>query len=308
MQALLKRIILIFIFLPAVMVLSGQQPDTLTPVVDSIIIKASTAVTDTMRPDTQASAIPPAKRLPLEEILRDNMFIRLDTPAPDRIKVKHHRSMDIIFYCLMTVLLFLGILKTTYTRYFNNIFRVFFNTSLRQNQLTDQLLQAKFPSLMFNLFFIITSSLYIYLLLSHFGAIDATSDWGVLMFCVLCLIIIYTAKYCALKFTGWVSGYEKETDIYIFIIFLINKMIGISLVPIILVMAFSSAGFVKAALIISYVIIGFMLLMRFFRSYGLLQNSLKINKFHFLLYVVGVEILPLFLIYRAAVILFSKNL
>jgi hypothetical protein len=304
MQALIKRIILLLILYPAMMLSFGQQPDTLRPVADSNGIKEGNVVDDSLGNKIRITV----KRLPLEDILRDNMFITIDKPGPDRVKVKHHKNKDIIFYCIVGVLLFLGILKTTYARYFNNIFRVFFNTSLRQNQLTDQLLQAKLPSLMFNLFFIITAALYIYLLLNHFGKIDATRDWGVLMICMLCLMIIYMVKFCTLKFTGWVSGYEKEADIYIFIIFLINKIIGIFMVPVILVMAFSSMGFVKAVLLISYVIIGFMLLMRFFRSYGLLQDSLKINRFHFLLYVVGVEILPLFLIYRAAVILCSKNL
>jgi len=51
-----------------------------------------------------------------------------------------------------------------------------------------------------------------------------------------------------------------------------------------------------------------MLLMRFFRSYGLIESSMKINRFHFFLYIIGVEVLPLFLIYRAATILLNKNL
>jgi hypothetical protein len=50
------------------------------------------------------------------------------------------------------------------------------------------------------------------------------------------------------------------------------------------------------------------LLLRFFRSYGLLQNQLKISRFHFMLYITGIEILPLLLIYKGLMVYLSKNL
>ena len=51
--------------------------------------------------------------------------------------------------------------------------------------------------------------------------------------------LIYLVKYCALKFTGWVTGLKEITNTYVFVIFLINKIIGIFLVPFIVILAFS---------------------------------------------------------------------
>ena len=120
--------------------------------------------------------------------------------------------------------------------------------------------------------------------------------------------LIYLIKYCTLKFTGWVSGLQEVTNTYVFIIFLINKIIGIFLVPFIVILAFSDSDIVKIAALVSLMSIGILLLLRFFRSYGLLQNQLKISRFHFMLYLTGIELLPLLLIYKGLMVYLSKNL
>jgi len=56
---------------------------------------------------------------------------------------------------------------------------------------------------------------------------------------------------------------------------------------------------------ISLLMIGLLLLLRFFRSHGLLQKQLKVSGFHFFLYIAGTEILPLLLIYKGLLILVS---
>ena len=94
----------------------------------------------------------------LDSFLKKNKFLNYSTaPVSLVIKEKVRSGKETLFYLLATTILLLAMFKVFYSKYFNNIFRVFFNTSLRQNQLTDLLLQAKLPSLIFNIFFIITS-------------------------------------------------------------------------------------------------------------------------------------------------------
>ena len=120
--------------------------------------------------------------------------------------------------------------------------------------------------------------------------------------------LVYFIKYCTLKFTGWITGLEAEVNIYVFVIFLINKIIGIFLVPFIIVLAFSQPEIVKTIALVSLLSIGIFLLLRFFRSYALIQNQLKISKFHFLLYITALEIIPLLLIYKGLMGYLTKNL
>jgi hypothetical protein len=71
---------------------------------------------------------------------------------------------------------------------------------------------------------------------------------------------------------------------------------------------YADAAIASVAALVSLLFAGLLLLLRFFRSYGLLQNQLKISRFHFLLYLAGVELIPLLLIYKGLVILLQKNL
>ena len=244
-----------------------------------------------------------------KKILDDNIYLNTKSKPFSFIQSPRKTdSKDMLFYSLTLVVFLFALLKFRYARYFINLFRVFFNTSLRQGQLTDQLLQSKLPSLFFNLFFILIGSWYLYLLLNFFGEINHYTSWQVLLICAMSLLIIYLVKFFILKFTGWITGYKQEADTYIFIVFLINKIVAICLMPLLIIMAFSEKELAHAALTLSFVIICVMLLMRFFRSYSLLQNRLKVSRFHFFVYIIGIEIVPLLVIYKVALLFMSKNL
>jgi hypothetical protein len=298
--------ILLFAF-PAF--LWAQQPasdstkkDSALVTIDSLSKKIDTA--------TQAAikVVNPSDTI-LRYLFSQNKLLNTkETPVSLAVKIHKDDKEDALFYLLTALVLLLACLKFFYNRYFTNLFRVFFNTSLRQSQLTDQLLQAKLPSLLFNLFFILSSGFYIYFLLLHYKWVDENDRWLIMACCVGVLSIIYVVKFCTLKFTGWITGFSESTNTYVFIIFLINKIIGIFLVPLTIIIAFAIPSIANSAVLISLLSVGFLLLMRFFRSYGLIQHQLKISRLHFFLYITGVEILPLLLIYKALILLLNKNL
>lgn len=302
----------LFLLLPFWMV--AQQPDSIQSAIDTSHAKNSTLVSDTTKTTDSLGVlnikpVQVVKEDQLQKILAQNIYLNsAGKPATFIQSPRKYVSKDGIFYSLAVLIFLFALLKFIYARYFSNMFRVFFNTSLRQSQLTDQLLQAKLPSMLFNLFFVLISGWYVYLLFEHYAKTPDHSQWQAIFICAAGLMVIYSGKYAILKFIGWVTGYRQETDTYIFIIFLINKIIAVLLIPIVAIIAFSDTRIANIALLVSFIIIGLMLLMRFFRSYSLLQNRLKVGRFHFLLYIVGVEIIPLLVIYRLALLYMSKKL
>jgi len=323
-SALKQVLLLLFLFLPPVL-LTAQQQDSSIHLRDSLISTDTLPQRDTLvLPLTDSltlladslklaaiqaiAAKVSAYHTTLKNILSNNSYLNTTgrpVAMPHRLKAVNQE--DYFFYILAVTGLLVGFLRFFYTRYFNNLFRVFFNASLRQSQLTDQLLQAKLPSLFFNIIFVITGGIYVYLVLRYYQWISTIEFWKVLLYCTLSLAAIYLVKFMSLKFTGWVTGYKEVTNTYIFVIFLINKILGILLLPFAVVMAFSMPSLATTAIIISLLLIGLMFLLRFFRSYGLLQNKLKVSRFHFMMYVIGIEIIPVLLIYKGLVILLSKN-
>ena len=241
-------------------------------------------------------------------ILDSNFFLSYKgTPQALAVTKKKADTPENLFYILTALFLVLGLLRTFFSRYFTTMFRVFFNTSLRQNQLTDQLEQAALPSLLFNIFFVTSLGLYIYILWEHQNIYHAVINWAYLGFSVLAVVVCYMVKYVSLLFTGWLTNLKPEAKIYIFSIFLLNKIIGMLLLPFTLIIAFSTYKVAQYAIIISFVLLSILLLSRFFKTYGLLQNRLKLNGIHFFIYTISLEVLPIMIIYKTAMLFFRNS-
>ena len=308
---MLKQVSLFLLFF-TLPVLLFAQPDSLRikDTAKKDTIKIDSLKKDTVKKEAAIKKTAKANRANydtiLTHLLAQNRFLNIKgKPIAADNQVKHRITKDFLFFLLLSLVFILAFFRLFYQRYFTNLFRVFFNTSLRQSQLTDQLTQAKLPSLFFNLFFTITGGIYIYFLLRYFQWINAGKMITILAYCVICLTIIYAGKFIVLKFTGWLTGYNEAVNTYLFVIFLINKILGILLIPVVIILAFSQLFLVKIIVPISLLMIGLLLLLRFFRSYGLLQKQLKVSGFHFFLYIAGTEILPLLLIYKGLLILVS---
>jgi hypothetical protein len=233
------------------------------------------------------------------ELLARNRFVNVkDPPAFFLQEERVSHGKEFLFYSICAIVLLLGIFKSFYRSYFNNLFRVFFNTSLRQSQLAEQLLQAKLPSFILNIFFTITMGVYIWLLLKNFHPVSVVSSKLLLPFCIAAVACLYFIKYCILKFVGWLSEISETTNNYIFVIFLVNKITGIILVPFIILLAFAMPSWISSIARISILVTGLFFLSRYVKSYAVIQRKISVHPFHFLLYIAGAEIIPLFIIYK----------
>jgi len=290
------------------------QNDAVAPKIDSVtptIDPVSSSLIDSV-PVMKDSILPPARQSynnTLQRVLSESSFLNIaGVPAAAASKERLEASTTLIFYVALGIVMLLAFLRFFYTRYFNNLFRVFFNTSLRQSQLTDQLLQAKQISLFFNIFFVITGGFYIYLLLTHFNWVVPANPLLLISICTLTLATVYFMKFVILKFTGWLTGYKEAANTYLFIIFLINKILSVLLLPFVVIIAFAAPVVQYPAVLISILLVGLMFLLRFLRSYGLLQSQVKVSRTHFFMYIIGIELVPLLLIYKALMILLNKKL
>jgi len=71
-----------------------------------------------------------------------------------------------------------------------------------------------------------------------------------------------------------------------------------------LLLAFATDLLFNSAMIFSWFGIGLLLLYRFILSYRAIRKEVKLNSFHFLLYIVGFEVVPLLLIYKLLLLIF----
>ncbi|HMH32336.1 MAG TPA: DUF4271 domain-containing protein, partial [Puia sp.] len=101
-----------------------------------------------------------------------------------------------------------------------------------------------------------------------------------------------------LKFSGWIFSIQRATDTYIFIVFLTNKILGIFLLPFLIMLSFSGRVASEVLITISLLMVLLFYAYRFIVSYGPIRKEIKVNGFHFFLYLCAFEIAPLLLIYK----------
>lgn len=299
MKLLLHFSLLLIFTLGSIIILPAQSLDTTINVLpaDSIISTQgdldSSTIADTVFGKEKQSA--------LTQILAKNTLINFRSqPVSYPAEQRTYQRVEFDFYFMLFLFAFLGLLKAAYPRYFKNLFRVFFNTSLQQGQLTDQLLQAKLTSLLFNIFFLLSLSFFFYQFLKFENFRPPQNDYKLLLVLASVLAVIYIGKFVMLKFTGWVTGFMREAESYIFIIFLVNKVLGIVLLPLSFVMSFARERLSHATLILACIVILLIFLVRFFRAYANLQPRMMVNRWHFLLYIIGMEIIPLLILFKLA--------
>ena len=226
-----------------------------------------------------------------------------ELPANSDIKV--FKGKELLFYFLLGLLLLFAFLKQAFPKYFNDLFRLFFRTTLKQRQIREQLMQTPLPSLLLNGFFFISGGLYVAFLLQHFRFIGDDDFWLYALYSCVGLSLIYLVKFLGLKVMGWVFSIPEAANSYIFIVFIINKVIGVFLLPFLIMLAFLEGQGHQIAMVLSWVGVGGLYLYRFILTYSAIHNQVRFNLFHFFLYLCAFEIAPLLLIYKLLLIIFQ---
>jgi hypothetical protein len=212
------------------------------------------------------------------------------------VQKREWQGKESLFYSTIALLIFFALVRNNFARYAADLFALFFRTTIKQRQIKEQLLQAPLPSLLLNIVFFISGALFINLLLAHYGLGQSFSFWLLFLYAILGLVVIYMLKFITLKLCGWLFHMSDVTDAYTFVVFTTNKVIGIALLPFIILIAFSSGPFQQGILSLSIVVVAALFLYRFYLSFATIERRLKISFFHFLLYLIGFEIIPLLLI------------
>lgn len=212
--------------------------------------------------------------------------------------VRKPADKHLLFYMLAGLLLLVGIIRTFFPKHINNLFRLFFQSSYRQKQAKENLLQDNLPSLLLNIAFFLSGGLLIALLAPHSLQLQRFPLWLLWLYSAAILTIIYIGKYVFILFCGWAFNVAKLAANYSFIVFLINKVAGIFLLPLLLLLAFSRGGMYDVVATIALSVVVLMLVYRYVVALSTVVKNLKISVVHFFIYLCAVEILPLLVIYK----------
>ena len=273
---------------------------------DSILLKPGNNNSILQRTATGEDLV--RKKSGYAEVIKLNPYYNFyGKPTSLSIQKRPGYGKEAVFYLLCGLLLFFAFIKLFFNKYLQNLFSVFFRISLKQKQMREQLLQAPLPSLLLNIFFVITSSIYIAFLLRIYRFNVTENFWWLLLYCVLVVLVVYLVKFLALKFVGWVFNMREASSTYIFIVFLINKLLGIFLMPFLVLMAFSETGLVSVWITLSYIVIFLAFAYRYVSALGPIRREINVSPLHFFIYLCAFEIIPVILIYKVLFKFFERS-
>jgi hypothetical protein len=257
-------------------------------------------------PPTAVSEGPPPLSFWQHVLAINPSFNFTGRPVVEIYEVHHANSKDSLFYLLVAILFYFALVRIFFEKYFNNLMTLFFRVSLRQQQIREQVLQTPLPSLLLNILFVISGGLFgCYLL--HYSPIGQGIRFWVLYFlCMAALAAVYLVKFLVLKFVGWVFSISRATDIYIFVVFLVNKMLGIFLLPFLILITFSGQQVREVIITISLAMIFVLWAYRILAGYRPVRNEIKLAPIYFFLYLCAFEIAPLLLIYKVLLTYLEK--
>lgn len=329
LQILSKRALLFLFVLCQIGMVSGQTTDS-THQADTISIKsllndtvakraairkpvklvADTIVvyhTDSIR----FSDIIPINlsKLPISrmELLSEQRYFNfLGRPVHVRAELYEPESFEGMFYFMVGLLFYFAIVKLFFAKYLANLLTLFFRASLRQQQLREQVLQSPLPSLLLNILFVFSASLYGAFLMRFYHYGSPQSLWLHFQYFGAILILIYLLKYLILKIIGWIFNLNRAVDIYLFVVFMTNKIIGIFLLPFLVLITFSGPVLTEIGITLSIIMVCLFYVYRFVGSYSTLHKEIKISGLQFILYLCAFEIAPLLLIYKVLVTYLEK--
>jgi hypothetical protein len=211
-----------------------------------------------------------------------------------------------VFYSIIFLLLFFAFIKNSFHRYFIDLFKIFFRSSMRQRQIKEQLLASPLQSMLYNIFFALCLGMFAAILFQHFGFKVELNFWLLTLYCAVAIGIIYAGKYIFLKIIGWILQVSEAVNTYLFIVFTTNKVIGIMLLPIMVVLGFTGGWIYRGALTLSVILLSAAFLYRFLLSYISINHLVRIRIFHFFIYLLAFEILPLLLINKLLVMILGE--
>ncbi len=211
--------------------------------------------------------------------------------AISKERVMHDDTPD--FYLLLALFLLLGLIRTQDRRYFQSLARLFFNPIRSPRQLSEQMQGAGQSNFLMNIFFAVAVGAYLYYVVRALapGTGMAPALWMILL--IAGVAVVYLIKYLVIRVSGWAFRAEAATEQYLFNVFLVNKIIAVSLLPFVVLLAFGDAGWRNTVVVISLITGGFLMLNRYLRSWQIFGSFFQYSRFHFFMYLCASELLPL---------------
>lgn len=220
------------------------------------------------------------------------------------IESKYHYQPSWIMVIIALSVMILGYLFSAFKTRFNAFIKASLTIRVG-NKLSGEEYSLSHPtSILLSINFFITASLFILQAISSKKIFLSLIDFSFLSYLLIVgfLFVVYLVKILSLKIMGIIFDKSAAINEYVFVIFLINQIIGIGFIPVIIFIAYGPQSFTNVFFYIGLALFISAYIIRVGKGTITGFSGREISAFYLFLYLCTLEILPLLL----GIILFEK--
>ena len=187
-----------------------------------------------------------------------------------------------------------------YYRIFKQLLSAYFNITATNQIVRDESVLLQRASLVLSTIAYLLAGLYLYQLSVHYNWQITWLQKGLIRFVLLAVAVAlaYSSKMVILRIFSSMFNQERPVALYIFNIFLMVMMVGLILLPVNIILAYSPAAVREVVIRISVVLIAAMFLYRLVRAVGIWIGIAGFSFFYLFLSLCAFEIAPLLIIWK----------
>ena len=210
------------------------------------------------------------------------------------IKTEFHVGDWIIGVVLFSAFIFAWI-KMFYNRNYQNIIKSGINYQYAYKLVKEGNSISYRVNNFLNFVFYMNFAMFLFLSIKLLGFDINMQEWKVYLLIFSALLVIYIIKYFVFNILGFIFNEKLTTNEYITNVGIYNKILGVFLFPIIIMIPYISLQFKLPLMYIGIFIIILSLILRFLRAFQI-AFKIKLSIFYLILYLCTLEILPILII------------
>lgn len=211
---------------------------------------------------------------------------------PDNLASKGD-SGNFLFWVLLIIILLLTVFINLNRSLPGQVYKAIFNENYLKYLQRSYTSDNRFLYLLFYFFFVLNGGIFIFLNIRYF---TGQSDISLLFLCWLGLAGLYIVRHQFIRYIQYVYPLEKTFGVLNFSIMVYNVFLGMALLPVNVILAFSPEWFARIFLFTGIGVIIGLYLIRQLRAVISSLSDVASHPVHFFLYLCACEIMPLLIV------------
>jgi hypothetical protein len=209
----------------------------------------------------------------------------------------YHQDSDWIIGLLIIVLVIFASIRTSYSKYLEHLFRSLFNYPTSLRMFREKNYPAVHAAYRLDIFFYIIFPVFIFQAVNYFDVNFSGNRIQMFLWCFVVTTGFFLLKKMAYKFTGRLTELYFEMDEYLFNMDNINRVTGMVLLPVVLVIMFFPFHNAGLVVYLGIFLLTFLYLKLLYRGILILFKK-QFSIFYLFLYFCTLEFMPLVLLFK----------